>query len=90
MPEAVAARLQSLLDRQDAGQHLPPEERAEAEGLRTRRDLASGRSALGTRPELLKSKGLMPNAYPPLTTPYLHLWLAALVGSGTTKGYPRS
>jgi hypothetical protein len=33
LPEAVAARLQSLLDRQDAGQPLTPQERAEAEGL---------------------------------------------------------
>jgi hypothetical protein len=29
LPAAVAARLQSLLDRQDAGQSLTPEERAE-------------------------------------------------------------
>jgi hypothetical protein len=33
LPAAVHARLQSLLDRQDAGQPLNPEERAEAEGL---------------------------------------------------------
>ena len=33
LPEAVAARLQSLLDRQDAGQELSPEEKKEAEGL---------------------------------------------------------
>jgi hypothetical protein len=33
LPEAVHARLQSLLDRQDGGQLLSPEERAEAEGL---------------------------------------------------------
>ena len=33
LPEAVHARLQSLLDRQDAGQPLNTEERAEAEGL---------------------------------------------------------
>lgn len=33
LPEAVHAHLQSLLDRQDAGQALSPEERAEAEGL---------------------------------------------------------
>lgn len=33
LPAAVAARLQSLLDRQDAGQPLSPQERAEAEGL---------------------------------------------------------
>ncbi len=33
LPEAVNARLQFLLDRQDDGQPLKPEERAEAEGL---------------------------------------------------------
>lgn len=33
LPAAVAARLQSLLDRQDSGQPLTPQERAEAEGL---------------------------------------------------------
>ncbi|MEX0701283.1 MAG: hypothetical protein WD069_04235 [Planctomycetales bacterium] len=33
LPEAVAARLQTLLDRQDAGQPLTGPERAEAEGL---------------------------------------------------------
>jgi hypothetical protein len=33
LPEAVAARLQSLLDRQDSGQPLTEEEREEAEGL---------------------------------------------------------
>lgn len=33
LPQAVGARLQTLLDRQDAGQSLTPEERAEAEGL---------------------------------------------------------
>jgi hypothetical protein len=33
LPEAVNARLQFLLDRQDGGQPLNPEERAEAEGL---------------------------------------------------------
>ena len=33
LPEAVAARLQSLLDRQDSGQPLTAQERAEAEGL---------------------------------------------------------
>jgi hypothetical protein len=35
LPLAVAARLQSLLDRQDAGQPLTAQERAEAEGLVT-------------------------------------------------------
>ncbi len=33
LPEAVAARLQTLLDRQDGGQPLTVQERAEAEGL---------------------------------------------------------
>ena len=33
LPDAVAARLQSLLDRQDAGEPLTAQERAEAEGL---------------------------------------------------------
>lgn len=33
LPKAVAARLQSLLDRQDAGQLLTTEEREEADGL---------------------------------------------------------
>ena len=33
LPQANQARLQSLLDRQEAGQPLTPEERAEAEGL---------------------------------------------------------
>jgi hypothetical protein len=33
LPDAVAARLQSLLDRQDSGQALTAQERAEAEGL---------------------------------------------------------
>jgi hypothetical protein len=33
LPDAVAARLQGLLDRQDAGQALTTQERAEAEGL---------------------------------------------------------
>lgn len=33
LPEAVAARLQTLLDRQDAGQTLTTQEREEAEGL---------------------------------------------------------
>jgi len=33
LPEAVASRLQALLDRQDSGQALTPEERKEAEGL---------------------------------------------------------
>jgi hypothetical protein len=33
LPEAVAARLQALLDRQDSGHPLSEAERAEAEGL---------------------------------------------------------
>lgn len=33
LPKAVAARLQSLLDRQDAGEALTVQEREEAEGL---------------------------------------------------------
>ncbi len=33
LPQAVQARLQELLDRQDAGQTLTPEERREAAGL---------------------------------------------------------
>ena len=39
LPAAVAARLQSLLDRQDAGHPLTPAERAEAEGLADLADL---------------------------------------------------
>jgi hypothetical protein len=33
LPRAVAARLQTLLDRQDSRQSLTPQEREEAEGL---------------------------------------------------------
>lgn len=33
LPEAVQARLQLLLDRQDAGETLSPSEREEAKGL---------------------------------------------------------
>jgi hypothetical protein len=33
LPEAVVARLQTLLDRQDSGQFLTAQEREEAEGL---------------------------------------------------------
>ncbi len=33
LPEAVAARLQMLLDRQDSGQPLSAQERKETEGL---------------------------------------------------------
>lgn len=39
LPAAVAARLQSLLDRQEAGHPLSPDERAEAEGLADLADL---------------------------------------------------
>jgi len=39
LPSAVADRLQSLLDRQDAGLSLTPAERAEAEGLTDLADL---------------------------------------------------
>jgi hypothetical protein len=39
LPAAVHARLQSLLDRQDAGQSLSSQERAEAEGLADLADL---------------------------------------------------
>lgn len=33
LPQSVDARLQALLERQDSGQPLTPEERDEAEGL---------------------------------------------------------
>ena len=39
LPAAVASRLQSLLDRQDAGHPLTADERAEAEGLADLADL---------------------------------------------------
>lgn len=39
LPAAVALRLQSLLDHQDAGRPLTPDERAEAEGLADLADL---------------------------------------------------
>ncbi len=39
LPAAVATRLQSLLDRQDAGDPLTANERAEAEGLADLADL---------------------------------------------------
>jgi hypothetical protein len=48
LPEAVAARLQSLLDRQDSGQPLTAQEREEAEGLV---DLAEFLSLLRLRAE---------------------------------------
>jgi len=50
LPQAVNARLQSLLDRQDGGQPLTPEERAEAEGLV---DLAEFLTLLRLRAERL-------------------------------------
>ena len=48
LPEAVAARLQTLLDRQDSGQPLSAAEREEAEGLV---DLAEFLSLLRLRAE---------------------------------------
>jgi hypothetical protein len=39
LPKAVAARLQTLLDRQDSGQPLTEVEREEAEGLVTLAEL---------------------------------------------------
>lgn len=39
LPAGVASRLQSLLDRQDAGESLTDDERAEAEGLADLADL---------------------------------------------------
>ena len=39
LPATVASRLQSLLDRQDAGHLLTADERAEAEGLTDLADL---------------------------------------------------
>lgn len=46
LPVAVQARLQSLLDRQDAGEALTDDERSEAEGLV---ELAEFLSLLGLR-----------------------------------------
>ena len=46
LPEAVQARLQYLLDRQDSGEELTPEEHKEAEGLV---DLADFLSLLNLR-----------------------------------------
>lgn len=48
LPEAVAARLQTLLERQDSGQPLTAQEREEAEGLV---DLAEFLSLLRLRAE---------------------------------------
>jgi hypothetical protein len=52
LPVAVAARLQSLLDRQDAGDSLTADERAEAEGLA---DLADLLTLLRLRAERARS-----------------------------------
>jgi hypothetical protein len=52
LPEAVGARLQSLLDQQDAGQPLTPAERGEAEGLV---DLAELLTLMRLRAERLAS-----------------------------------
>jgi hypothetical protein len=52
LPAAVATRLQSLLDRQDAGDTLTADERAEAEGLA---DLADLLTLLRLRAERAKS-----------------------------------
>lgn len=51
LPVGVAARLQSLLDRQDAGEILAPEDRAEAQGLV---DLAEFLTLLRLRAERLQ------------------------------------
>ena len=53
LPDAVAARLQSLLDRQDAGQPLIDAERREAEGLV---DLAELLTLLRLRAERVTAK----------------------------------
>ena len=50
LPQALNARLQSLLDRQDAGRPLSDEERAEAKGLV---DLAEFLTLLRLRTERL-------------------------------------
>ncbi|WP_205678886.1 hypothetical protein [Aquisphaera insulae] len=52
LPSAVASRLQSLLDRQDAGSVLTADERAEAEGLV---DLADLLTLLRLRAERARS-----------------------------------
>jgi hypothetical protein len=52
LPSAVALRLQSLLDRQDAGTPLSEAERAEAEGLV---DLADLLTLLRLRAERVRS-----------------------------------
>jgi hypothetical protein len=55
LPSAVGARLQSLLDRQDAGHPLTVDERAEAEGLS---DLADLLALLRMRAERAKSSSM--------------------------------
>ena len=50
LPEAVATRLQTLLDEQDAGRRLSEQEREEAEGLT---DLAEFLTLLRLRAERL-------------------------------------
>ncbi len=52
LPAAVAARLQTLLDRQDAGTPLPTAEREEAQGLV---DLAEFLTLLRMREERMAS-----------------------------------
>ena len=52
LPDAVASRLRSLLDRQDAGWPLTADERAEAEGLA---DLADLLTLLRLRSERARS-----------------------------------
>jgi hypothetical protein len=52
LPEAVAARLQALLERQDSGQPLTDVERAEADGLV---DLAEFLTLLRLRAERLST-----------------------------------
>jgi hypothetical protein len=54
LPEAVHARLQLLLDRQDGGDRLTPEEHREAEGLV---DLAEFLSLLRLRSHRVSSTG---------------------------------
>lgn len=53
LPQAVAARLQSLLDRQDSGQTLTAQEREEAVGLV---DLADFLTLLRLRAERLNDE----------------------------------
>jgi hypothetical protein len=64
LPEAVAARLQTLLDRQDSGQPLTAQEREEAEGLL---DLAEFLTLLQLRAERSEKTGIL--LMPPGTMP---------------------